>query len=89
MGTSLTLKIHADSSADADRAEAAALAEIDRLAKILSCYDPQSEVGRFLRTRDQAVPVFAELREVLSLFDQWRTRSNGALNAAAETISRA
>jgi FAD:protein FMN transferase len=88
MGTSLTLKIHADSTADADRAEAAALAEIDRLSKILSTYDPQSEVSRFLRTRDRAVPVSAELREVLALFDQWRTRSNGALNASAETISR-
>ena len=88
MGTSLTLKIHADSSADADRAEAAALAEIDRLSKILSCYDPRSEVSRFLRTRDRAVPVSAELREVLALFDQWRTRSNGALDASAETISR-
>lgn len=88
MGTSLTLKIRADSTVEADRAEAAALAEIDRLSKILSCYDPQSEVSRFLRTRDQAVPVSEELREVLALFDQWRTRSNGALDASAETISR-
>jgi FAD:protein FMN transferase len=88
MGTSLTIKIQADSTADADRFEAAALSEIDRLSKILSCYDPQSEVSRWLQTRDRALPVSPELHEVLSLFDQWRLRSHGALDASAETVSR-
>jgi thiamine biosynthesis lipoprotein ApbE len=88
MGTSLALKIQAGTSVDADRAEAAALAEIDRLSKILSCYDPSSEVSQWLRTRDRAVAVSAELAEVLTLFDTWRARSNGALDASAETISR-
>ena len=88
MGTSLTLKINADSSADADRAEAAALNEIDRLSKILSTYDPSSEFSRWMRTRDRAVPVSAELHEVLSLFDTWRMRSNGALDASAAMIAK-
>lgn len=88
LGTSLTLKFYADSTADADRVEAAALAEIDRLAAILSCYDSTSEVSRWLRTRDQAVALSPELFEVLSLFDAWRERSSGALDASAETVSR-
>src|SRR5947207_1571169 len=39
LGTSLELKFEAGSSADAAAAEAATLAEIDRLAGILSGYD--------------------------------------------------
>lgn len=69
LGTSFELKISTLSEAMADAAESAALHEIDRLAKVLSTYDPASEVSRWLRTTHQPVPVSAELFEVLSLFD--------------------
>lgn len=88
LGTSLELKAVTASPAEAERAEAAALAEIDRLAGILSTYDSASEASRWLRTTQSPVKVSPELFEVLGLFDQWRTRTAGALDAAAETISR-
>lgn len=88
LGTSLDLKIVAASEAAAEKAQQAALDEIDRRAKILSGYDPSSEFSQWMRTKDRAVAVSPELFEVLDLFDQWRNRTNGALDASAETITR-
>ena len=88
LGTSLELKVLAADETTAQRAEQAALTEIDRLNQILSGYQPQSEFSRWTRTRGQAVPVSPDLYEVLSQFDSWRTRTGGALDAAAETVTR-
>ena len=79
LGTSLELRFD---SATPEEAESAALAEIDRLAQLLSSYDPTSEFSRWAQTRNQAVPVSPELLEVLGLYDQWRVRTAGALSAA-------
>ena len=87
LGTSLELKVIARSARAAARAEAAALAEIDRQARILSSYDATSEFSRWFATRDVAVPVSPELFEVLNLFDAWRVRTAGALDASAEAAS--
>ena len=86
LGTSLELKVVTASPGEADRAEAVTLGEIDRLAHILSTYEASSEVSRWLRTSRVPVQVSPELYEVLGLFDLWRTRSHGALDAAAQNI---
>ena len=88
LGTSLQLKILASSEAQSKRAEAVALAEIDREAEILSSWDPASEFSRWFRTMDQPIRVSPELFEVLALFDRWHDRTQGALDASAETITR-
>jgi FAD:protein FMN transferase len=88
LGTSMEIKLLAASQADADRAEAAAMAEIKRLNGILSGYDPITEFSRWAGTRNQAVSVSSDLMEVLKLWDSWRTRTGGALNPAAEAIGR-
>lgn len=88
LGTSLELKVTAASSLDAGAAEKAALAEIDREAKILSSWDPDSEFSRWVRTQGQAVAVSPELFEVMSLFEQWRERTGGALDVSAEAVTR-
>ena len=88
LGTSLELKVAATSQKNADRAEAAVLSEIQRESKALSSYDSASEFSRWAATRGQAVPVSKELFETLSLFDQWRARTNGALDPAAEAVIR-
>ncbi|MGJ5815807.1 DUF2271 domain-containing protein [Paludibaculum fermentans] len=88
LGTSMELKVSAATRAEAEAAESAALKEIDRLARILSSYDAQSEVSRWARTSGEAVRVSPELMEVLGLFDQWRTKTGGALDASAEVVSR-
>jgi len=88
LGTSFEIKINALTDAGAQKAEAAALAEIDRLNKILSGYDASSEFSRWMRAPQKPLKVSTELYEVLALFDTWRERSGGALNPSAETINK-
>ena len=88
LGTSLELKFAAASEAQAHEAEAAALAEIEREAKILSSWDTASEFSQWARTRGVPVRVSPELFEVLGLYDQWRERTGGALDASAEAVIR-
>jgi FAD:protein FMN transferase len=86
LGTSLDLKIAAPSRAQAERAETALRSEIDRESSILSSWSPDSEFSRWSRTHNQAVAVSPELFEVLGLYDQWRVRTKGALNASAGEV---
>ena len=88
LGTSLELKLIASSPAQAEKAEKAVLTEIDREAHMLSSWDPDSEFSRWFGTMNQPIRISPELFEVLHLFDQWRERTGGALDAAAETITR-
>lgn len=88
MGTSMEGTIIASSQEAADRAEAAVLASIDHDAKLLSGYDATSEFRRWTQTSGQPVPVSSELLEVLGLYDTWRARTGGALDAAAESVTQ-
>jgi FAD:protein FMN transferase len=88
LGTSLAIKVISTSPAAAEKAEAAALAEIARNAQLLSTYNPQSEVSQWLQTAHTPTRISSELFAVLQLFDQWRGRTNGALDASADVVSR-
>jgi thiamine biosynthesis lipoprotein ApbE len=88
LGTSLELKVVATTLPAAKKAEARALHEIDREAKILSGYDPASEFSRWMKTHDQQVPVSEDLFAVLSRFDRYRALTSGALDPAAEAVTR-
>ncbi|MES2456965.1 MAG: DUF2271 domain-containing protein [Bacteroidota bacterium] len=88
LGTSLEIKVQAATQSDADLAENAAMNEIDRLSSILSAYDQKSEFSAFLLSSGSAEKLSPELFEVLSLFDQWKSRTNGALDPSAELISK-
>jgi hypothetical protein len=86
LGTSFEFKAIAVSEKEANQAMTAALAEIDREAKILSSYDPSSEFCGWVRTVDQPMRVSPVFYEVLNLWDQWRQRTNGVLDAAAANV---
>jgi thiamine biosynthesis lipoprotein len=88
LGTSMEVTVLASSDRAGKAAAAAVLEKIDRDAKILSGYDPASEFSRWFRTTGEAVPVSAELYDVLGMFDTWRDRTGGALDASAEAVSR-
>jgi len=88
LGTSMEIKILSAKEALATKAEEAAMKEIDRLNKILSGYDANSEFSHWMQSGGKAVVVSPELFEVLSLFEQWKIKTNGALDASAETISK-
>ncbi len=87
LGTSFEMKVNSSSEDIADQAETVALAEIDRLSKILSGYDPSSEFSIWQTTQGVPVPVSKELFEVLELFDTWRQSTNGGLDASVQVIS--
>jgi len=87
LGTSFELKVVASSEQLANTAERVALAEIDRLNSILSTYDPTSEVSRWQKTLNSEVSISPELFEVLTLFDYWKVKTGGALNASAGIAS--
>jgi thiamine biosynthesis lipoprotein ApbE len=82
LGTSLDLQFAADSEADAEVAEAMALAEIDRLRAVLSTWDPASEASRWLKSRNEATVVSEDLAGVLRAYDTWRERTGGAVDPA-------
>ncbi|HVY94282.1 MAG TPA: DUF2271 domain-containing protein [Bryobacteraceae bacterium] len=86
LGTSLQVRVAAESADQARAASNAVLSEISRQAKILSTWDPQSEVSRWQRTNGQAVRVSPDLFRVLALYDQWRVRTRGAVNPAAQSV---
>ncbi|MGH9681640.1 MAG: DUF2271 domain-containing protein, partial [Candidatus Acidiferrales bacterium] len=88
LGTSLEVKVLADSAASSEKAEQTVLAKIERERRILSSWDPNSEFSRWFRTEDRPVKVSPDLYEVLSLFDKWRGLTHGALDASAETVTR-
>lgn len=88
LGTSMELKIRSISQEESEKAQKAVLREISRMAAILSAYDPNSEFRRWEATSHKAVPVSHELFEVLDLFDRWRVRTGGALDASAEAVTK-
>lgn len=89
LGTSLELHINARTEYAAQKAEARALAEIDRLNAILSKYDAKSELSKFAKAKvGQKLQISNELFDVLQRCDEWHHLSNGAFNPGVEGASR-
>jgi FAD:protein FMN transferase len=88
LGSSMELVITALSENDAHLAEEAALKEIDRLNAILSSYDPESSLSKFLQApvnTDRYLP--GELIELLVASGWWNIKTGGAFNPVAEELS--
>ncbi|WP_410221797.1 DUF2271 domain-containing protein [Pedobacter sp.] len=84
LGTSLEFKISSSSEKQVELAEQAALTEINRLSAILSSYDRNSEFNKWMTAgTNKSIKISAELFEMLNLFEQWKTKTNGALNISA------
>jgi FAD:protein FMN transferase len=79
LGTSLDLQVNTADAQQAALVETTILAEIERLRKILSTYDPASDVSR-VNAAMAPVAVSPELLEVLGFYDFWTLRSKGAYN---------
>ncbi|MDB5112035.1 MAG: hypothetical protein JWR67_3149 [Mucilaginibacter sp.] len=88
LGTSFEIKVAASSANQAKIAENTAINEIERLNKILSGYDASSEFNRWQHNEKKAAKISPELFEILSLFDKWRIKSGGALDASAQVIGQ-
>ncbi len=86
IGTTLELRIEAQSKKIAQRIEEAALAEIDRLNAILSRYDASSELMRWQRG-ETATSVSADLATVLTRAEYWRQKTSGAFDVRVGALS--
>ncbi|MEM6652064.1 MAG: DUF2271 domain-containing protein [Pseudomonadota bacterium] len=78
LGTSFAITLVTNDDTNLSAAEAAALAEIDRLSKILSTYDPDSEIAQ-LNARNEMI-VSAEMIAVLRACEAFKTESNNAIS---------
>lgn len=88
LGTSLDMKIAAQTFELAEKAEVQVLAEISRLQQILGSAGSHNEFARWMTSpKGEAVAVSPEISEVLHLFEEWNAKSNGAINAASEEIA--
>jgi FAD:protein FMN transferase len=76
LGTSLALRFRASSQSAAEQAEQAVLAEITRLEKLFSSFNPESELRQWRGTQ----PLSPELGELLDAAECWRERTGGAFH---------
>lgn len=79
LGTSMELAVATTDRKAAQACEKAVLNEIERLSRILSTYDPASEINK-LNASASSVRVSRELGEVLTSAQVWQERSGGAFN---------
>ena len=77
LGTSLDLQVSTTDAGQATAAETSVLAEIERLRKILSSYDPESELSR-LNAATAPMACSREMLNVLTSYDLWQSKSKGA-----------
>ncbi len=82
MGVPWTITVHAESAAAGDAAIAAGFAEVARLERILSDYDPQSELSRLSGQAPTATaqPVSDDLWQVLERAVEIRDATDGAFD---------
>jgi len=89
LGTSLEFKIVSASETEVAKAEQAALKEINRLSDIFSAYHSNSEFSRWMKSDlNKPVKVSKELFEMLSLFEQWKQQTHGALDPSVAIASK-
>ena len=87
LGTSLDLHAVAVDEATAEIAETAVLDEVERLRRIFSLYDPESELSRLNRTAGEFA-ASPELIEVLHHYEHFQAISGGAFNGQLGELVR-
>lgn len=89
MGVAWTITVHARDRAGGSEAIAAGFAEAARLERILSDYDPESELSRLSAAAPTAEPVAvgADLWNVLARADEIRGLSGGAFDLSVGPLT--
>lgn len=86
LGTEVEVQVVADRRQQAERAEVAALEELERLSRILNRFDPHSELRRWLTRPGECVRLSPDLLSVLQQADRWRLLSSGAFHPGADAL---
>lgn len=79
LGTSFDLLVNTPNQSDAEKVRDATLAEVRRLETILSAYAPAAELAKLNATLEP-VKVSPELIDVLTAYETWQQRSDGAFS---------
>ncbi|MFO0970028.1 MAG: DUF2271 domain-containing protein [Gemmataceae bacterium] len=87
LGTSLDVWLIARDETESAAVEDAILTEIERLRRIFSLYDPESELSRLNRTR-APMGVSPEMIEVLRSYERFQACSSGAFNGQLGALVR-
>lgn len=89
MGAPWTITVHAESRADGEAAIAAAFAEIARLERVLSDYDPASELSRLSAAAPMTEPlaVSDDLWRVLVAAEAFHRASDGGFDIAVGPLT--
>ncbi len=87
LGTSLDIQVATTDAQQAAAVETAVLGEIERLRKILSTYDPASEISR-VNAVSGPVVCSQELLDVLAGYNWWNAKSGGAYNGHLADLIR-
>ena len=89
MGAAWVITVHADDRVHGEQAIAAAFAEIERLEKVLSDYDPESELSRLSAAAPTAEPVAVgdDLWQVLVAAEEFRAQTAGAFDISVGPLT--
>ena len=85
LGTSLDISVSTSSERAANFAVEIIFAEIERLRRVFSPVDPDSELGRLNQTNGP-VSVSPDLVRVLGLYEAWNGLTNGALRQCSNLV---
>tara|TARA_B100000676_G_scaffold23764_1_gene21205 strand:- start:5047 stop:6597 length:1551 start_codon:yes stop_codon:yes gene_type:complete len=88
LGTFVELQIESDKSSNAQNIKDNVLSEIDRLASILSHYDPATEINRWQLGQIPGSALSPELKTVLERAEYWRDQTSGAFEVRIEHLSQ-
>lgn len=80
LGTSLEIKLNANSEANANQAEAKILGEITRLSDIYSTWDSDSEMRKWMDGEDSEKAVSQEMIDLFRMCEELWTTSQGAFD---------
>lgn len=86
LGTELEVQVVADTRAQAESAESAALDELERLRDLLNRFDPQSEFSRWLARPGENVTLSPELLKLLERAESWQQLTGGAFHPGADAL---
>ena len=89
LGTSLEITVGSGKSTAGPQAESRILAEIDRLEKVFSVFQMDSELNQWQKSYGEAIPVSNDLAIVLEAAERWRKVSNGTFLPIVEALTRA
>ena len=88
LGTFLELQIESDQTLNGQNIKDNILSEIDRLANILSHYDPDTEINRWQLGQIPGTGLSPELKTVLARAEYWRHQTSGAFEVRTEHLSQ-